>query len=386
LASLSGLDGPGVLDGPKRLDGPVEAFVERADFERGAHLAATIKSLAAYGYPAVLGADGVNRAQEGSNQVVTRLMGVSYLAHGGPDGESALTTRRMALVAAAHEMFMDASLVHDDLMDRSDTRRGRASLHRYFEQVHHNSGWVGESQRMGRALALMIGDAQLVVSDHVFREALDGVHGELAQYMISLHQMTRVEQLMGQAMDTVLPYMSGMDDPEKVIVGALGTIKSKTARYMAGTPLALGAAGAGAPTDEADIMMTVGLRLGEAYQLKDDLIGALGDPEVSGKPVGQDLIDGKRTVLIGLTMRLLGADDRRAFTGALLRGDAPPVEARVRHLQGVIRQSGAVEELETMIADRRGLAFEALESSALDKSGRAEVRRIADWFLAPARC
>jgi geranylgeranyl diphosphate synthase type I len=186
-------------------------------------------------------------------------------------------------------------------------------------------------------------------------------------------------------MDTVLPYMPETDDPEKTIQNALEAIRSKTARYLAGTPLAMGAAGAGASRDEAETMMAVGLLLGEAYQLKDDLIGALGDPDLSGKPVGQDLIDGKQTVLVGLTMRLLDPDRRRAFTSALLRGDAPPVDARVRHIQGVIRSSGAVAELEQMIEDRRRQAFEVLETSGLDTSGRAALREIANWFLAPAR-
>ncbi|MDR1187000.1 MAG: polyprenyl synthetase family protein [Bifidobacteriaceae bacterium] len=362
---------------------PVEEFVKRADFERSAHLAATVKALSAYGYPALLGIDAMNRAREGSNQLVTRLAGLSYLVHGGPTAESALTTRQMALAAAGHEMFMDASLIHDDLMDRSDTRRGRPSLHRYFHDVHRESNWVGDPVRMGRSLALMIGDALLVLSEHVFREALADVHGEAAEYMVWLHQLTRIEQLMGQSMDTLLPYMADMDDPEKIIQSALDTIRTKTARYMVGTPLALGAAAAGAGMDEADTMMTVGILLGEAYQLKDDLQGALGDPESSGKPVGQDLIDGKRTVLMGLTMRLLEPDERRAFASALVRGDAPPVEARVRHLQGVIRRSGAVQQLEAMIEDRRAQAFGALESSGLDEEGRSSVRRMADWVLAP---
>ncbi|MDR0627910.1 MAG: polyprenyl synthetase family protein [Bifidobacteriaceae bacterium] len=363
-------------------------FVQLSEHQRDVHLANTVQTLSMYGFPPLFGADGVNRAREGSNQVVTRLTGLSYFIHGGAAGQSALPEHRMALVAAASEMYMDASLIHDDLMDRSDTRRGRLSLHRHFEQVHQESGWVGDAYRMGTSLALMIGDALMVASDNVFREGLQklprSVHGEQVEYMVRLHELTRIEQLMGQSMDTVLPYLPDMDDPEKIIQGALDTIKTKSARYLAGTPLAMGAAGAGAGRQAADIMMRVGLILGEAYQLKDDLIGALGDPETSGKPVGQDLIEGKRTVLVGLTLRLLGPKQRKAFVGALLRGDAPPVEARVRHLQDVIRSSGAVELLETMIDDRRRRAFAALQDAHLDDEARAAVRETADWFLAPA--
>ncbi|MDR2373682.1 MAG: polyprenyl synthetase family protein [Bifidobacteriaceae bacterium] len=360
-------------------------FVELAQREREAHLAKTAHTLSRYGFPVNIGVDGVIRAGEGSNKVLTRLIGMSYLVHGGPSPNSPLNLRRMALAAAAHEMYQDASLAHDDLMDRSDTRRGRLSLHQYFAHIHAESNWLGESTHMGRCLALMIGDALLVASEGVFLEALAGVEGEAVEYMVTLHQFTRIEHLMGQSLDTVLPYMPDMDDPEKIIQRALDTVRTKTARYLIGTPLAVGAAGAGATRAESDVMMEMGMLLGEAYQLKDDIVGALGDPEVSGKPVGQDLVDGKRTVLVGLTMRLLDPAERRAFTGALLRGDAPPVEARVRHLQGVIRASGAVEHLEAMIADRREQAFEVLERSSLDASGRAEIRELADWFLTPAR-
>ncbi|MDR2378181.1 MAG: polyprenyl synthetase family protein, partial [Bifidobacteriaceae bacterium] len=169
----------------------VDVFVQRAEYERGAHLAQTLKRLSLSGYAPILGFDGVNRAHEGSNRVVTRLLGASYLAHGGPGQKALLSERRMALAASGHEMFQDASLVHDDLMDRSATRRGRASLHRYFAQVHRESNWLGDSARMGRALGLMIGDVLLAISENLFREALDQVRGDLADYLVALDQTTR---------------------------------------------------------------------------------------------------------------------------------------------------------------------------------------------------
>jgi geranylgeranyl diphosphate synthase type I len=363
----------------------VEQFVARAEHERDLHMAGTIRSLSVYGYGALLGADGINHARQGSKQIVSRLMGLSYLLHGGPDAAEALSIRRMALAATSHEMYIDASLIHDDLMDRSATRRGRPSLHKYFARVHQDSNWAGDSARMARCLALMIGDVLLVASENVFSEALDGLRGEQTDYMRRIHQLTRIEQMMGQSLDTLGPYIADADDPDKIIRIANDTIRAKTARYLAGAPLALGAAGAGAAVAEAELMMEAGILLGEAYQLQDDIVGALGDPEVSGKPVGQDLIDGKRTVLVGLTLRLLGPAERRSFAGALARGDAPPVDARVRYLQGVIRSSGAVAELEAMISDRRQRAFEVMERSRLDADGQAQLRQMADWFLAPAR-
>jgi geranylgeranyl diphosphate synthase type I len=186
-------------------------------------------------------------------------------------------------------------------------------------------------------------------------------------------------------MEAVYQRLPGTDDPERVVQQALASIQAKTARHLAAAPLALGAAGAGAAQPECDAMLELGLHLGAAYQLRADVQGALGDPGVTGKPAGQDLVDGKRTVLVGLTMRLLAPQERRTYTNALLRGAAPPVEARVEHLQGVIRGSGALEAIEVMIADRRRRALDCLEAAAVSPDGRATLAAACDWLLTSAR-
>jgi geranylgeranyl diphosphate synthase type I len=363
---------------------PLEDFVQEVLTQREVQLARSISALSRYGLATVLGADGAARAHEGSANSISRLIGISYLAHGGSSGRKALSGRRMSLVAVAQEMFSDASLIHDDIMDRSDMRRGHPSLHCYFAGLHAEADWLGDSTYLGRSLALLIGDAVLVASDRVIAEALGSLPTPKSRYMLKLHHSTRLEQVLGQAMDTVYPYLPDIDDPERVITKGLEVIEAKTARCLAGTPLALGAAGAGASRRECAIMMDVGKLFGRAYQLYDDVQGAVGDPAVSGKPVGQDLIDGKRTVLIGLTLQALDATERRSLASALLRGDAPPVEARVNHLQKIIRRSGALEQIDQMIADCRSQALELLEQSELDKTGRQAIAEIGDWLLTSA--
>jgi geranylgeranyl diphosphate synthase type I len=312
-------------------------------------------------------------------------MGLAYAAYGGQSGPAALPEPKMARIAAAQELFTDATLIHDDLVTGADTRRGRPSLHRFFRDLHHDSDWAGDSARMGTALAQVIGDALLVISADLFAESLRGAPAGLAQEMSRLQQSGQLQRVLGQAMDAVYPYMPNPDDPEQVIQEAVATMKSKTARHLAALPLALGAAGAGAPRREFEVMTALGLHLGCAYQLHDDVQGALGDPADTGKAAGQDLIDGKRTVLVGVTMRLLGPIERRSFTNALLRGAAPPVEARVEHLQGVIRRSGALEAIETMIADRRHRALECLDEAGVTPDGRAALAEASDWLLTSAR-
>ncbi|MDR1823753.1 MAG: polyprenyl synthetase family protein [Bifidobacteriaceae bacterium] len=365
------------MDGSNR----IEQFLINVEKARTEHLTGTGQMLSRFSFPAELGVYGVGKAREGSQNIHTRLIGTSWLAHGGDASAVALSEQRMTFLAISQEMFQDFSLVHDDLLDHAMTRRGRASLQAHFEQMHKERGWLGGSGPMARSLALLIGDAILVVSDTVFSKALRGINTPQTDYILELQHLTRIEQMMGQAMDTVYPYLPDLDDPERIVESAFETIQAKTARYMAGTPLAMGAAGAGADLAEADIMMEFGLRLGEAYQLRDDQLGVTGDPALTGKPVGQDLVDGKRTVLVGLTLRRLSVDDRRAFAKALLRGTTPPVQARVAWLQRIIRESGALDELENMITVRRAEALEILETSEVDREGKAMLRSAADWLL-----
>jgi geranylgeranyl diphosphate synthase type I len=363
----------------------VDQFLAAVEAEHETQITSRAQALARYGFPALLGVDGINYAHQGGSRAIARLIATSYWAHGGDAHGNTVPLERMVLVAAAQETHIDGVLIHDDLMDRSATRRGRSSLHTHFQQLHIDSNWSGDSHRMGVALAQISGDALMAVAGDMFNQAMTGLTQPAAKYLGWWYRAGRIEQFLGQAMDTVYPYLPHPPDPEQIIEQALGTMKAKTARSVAALPLAMGAAGAGADRRECRIMMDIGLLIGSAYQLRDDLLGALGDPEQTGKPVGQDLTDGKRTVLVGLTMQFLDPVERRNFAQTLLRGDSPPVEARVRHLQNVIRQSGAVEAAETMIQERRNRAWERLEDSVLDPTGRTAITEACDWLLTPAR-
>jgi geranylgeranyl diphosphate synthase type I len=125
-------------------------------------------------------------------------------------------------------------------------------------------------------------------------------------------------------------------------------------------------------------MAACGLPLGIAFQLRDDQLGTTGDPAVTGKPSGGDLLEGKRTVLVGLTLRRLGPEDRSKFIRALQRGDAPLAEERVSYLQSMIIQSGALDELEDMIRQNVAASTAALERSGLDQPGRDLLVKMAD--------
>ncbi|MDR2253414.1 MAG: polyprenyl synthetase family protein [Bifidobacteriaceae bacterium] len=366
-------------------DGPAQAFVDATERVLEERLALVARDLSPRGFTAMIGVEGLKHTHEGGSRPVTRLMWTAYVAHGGASSPMALDEHSVKLIAASQEMFVDAVLIHDDLAARADIRRGHPSLHRYFQDLHDASGWTGDSGRLGAALAQIVGDALLVVSGDVFAEAVRGVPDEQAARLSAMRQSAQLERVLGQAMDAIYPCLPGAEEPEEVIQQAVAAMLVKTSRYLGALPLALGAACAGASDEECAVMEAAGVPLGSAYQLRDDIRGALASSEETGKPTGQDLIDGKRTVLAGFTMRLLEPAKRRLFVNALLRGATPPVEARVDHLQKVIRRSGALQAVEEIVAERRHAAVEYLKRSTISPAARASLVEAFDWLLTAAR-
>jgi geranylgeranyl diphosphate synthase type I len=206
---------------------------------------------------------------------------------GGPDCEP------IVAAAATLELFQAAALIHDDLMDDSDTRRGMPSVHRRFAMLHRGSGWVGEPRRFGLAGAVLTGDLCLVWCDQMLTDSgldLD----RLARGRPAFDRM-RTELMAGQYLDMREQALAGQAG---AVERARRVIMFKSAKYTVEEPLLLGGALAGAPPSLLADYSAFGLPLGEAFQLRDDLLGVFGDPEQTGKPAGDDLREGKRTVLV----------------------------------------------------------------------------------------
>jgi geranylgeranyl diphosphate synthase type I len=186
---------------------------------------------------------------------------------------------------AAIELLHTFALVHDDVMDGSDRRRGLPSIHRRFIDLHHEAGWHGEARRFGEGSAILVGDFAFVYADVLMASApavARPVFDEL-----------RIELCVGQYLDLAATAAGGRDP------GQARRIEwYKSGKYTVERPLHLGAALAGRLHDLRAPLSAVGLPLGEAFQLRDDLLGVFGDPAVTGKPVGDDLREGKLTPLV----------------------------------------------------------------------------------------
>lgn len=261
--------------------------------------------------------------------------------------------------ASALELFQSAALIHDDLMDDSDTRRGMPALHRRFAALHREHGWSGDADRFGMAAALLAGDLCLSWSEELFNGC--GLPAaDLARGRTAFDRM-RTQLMGGQYLDVLEQARgtggAGSGDGDDT-AAARRVIEFKSSRYTVVEPLQIGAALGG-----ADEMLLAGLRafgapLGEAFQLRDDLLGVFGDAAVTGKPAGDDLREGKRTVLIALTREL--TDAAGLATVDRLLGDRDLDAAGVEALREVIRASGAVDRLEALIATRVLHSREAL--------------------------
>ena len=269
-------------------------------------------------------------------------------------------------VASGLELFHAAALVHDDIMDRSDTRRGMPAVHKRFEALHESSDWSGSGPDFGMSGGLLLGDLLLGWSDELVDEGLallvDSATARAARLEFNL---MRTEVTVGQYLD-ILEERSWISSPEtEQLSRAQRVLVYKSAKYSVEEPLAIGAHLGGGSLAQLAALRAFGLPLGIAYQLRDDLLGVFGDPTVTGKPAGDDLREGKRTVLVALARTGMPGNAVRLFDELL--GDPDLSDAQIRMLQSTIVDSGAVEKVERMIATHVERARAALVGAPLSR-------------------
>jgi geranylgeranyl diphosphate synthase type I len=274
---------------------------------------------------------------------------------------------------AALELLHACALVHDDVIDSSDTRRGYPTVHMQFATQHRTHGWRGSADQFGISAAILLGDLSLVWADDIVAGAdlpLDA-HRRVQRVWADI----RTEVLGGQYLDIVAE-SSGADS----IASAMTVNTYKTASYTVSRPLQLGAAAAADRPDVQAVFHSLGTDLGVAFQLRDDVLGVFGDPAVTGKPSGDDLRSGKRTVLVAEAVEL--ADRKDPVAAKLLRTSigSQLSDAQVRELCAVIESVGALAAVEERIGLLTHRALDALAAapiSAQAKVGLAELARLA---------
>ena len=282
----------------------------------------------------------------------------AYVGAGGDPDDPVVTD-----AGAALELLHTFALIHDDIMDGSSTRRGMDTIHVQYEQRHALAGWRGEGRRLGEGVAVLVGDLAFVYADHLLAAA--------PREAVAVFTELRVEVNVGQYLDLI-----GTARGQVAEQPARRISLYKSGKYTVERPLHMGAALAGRLDQLAEPLSSYGLALGEAFQLRDDLLGAYGDEAVTGKPVGEDLREGKPTVLFAI------ARDRANGAAARLldRYGAPDLsEEELADLQELLVETGAVEQVEQSIDELVGRAIAVLERTPLVPEARLALADLAHY-------
>jgi geranylgeranyl diphosphate synthase type I len=330
-------------------------------------------------------------------------------AYWGWRGAGAADGPEIITAAASLELLHASALMHDDVMDGSDTRRGMPAVHRRFAALHRRAGWASSADSFGTAAAILLGDLCLVWSAAMLRGCglpLPALHRGLAVYeemctevmagqYLDVFEQARVAPVRqpaseGQAVpETMMAAVLEAPEattaavletapetaPETALETALRVARFKSAKYTVERPLHLGGTLAGGSPELLAAYTAYGIPVGEAFQLRDDLLGVYGDPAQTGKPAGDDLREGKRTVLVALAGQR--ADRRQAALLAAHLGDPALSAEGVAALREVIAETGALAEVERMIDERlrRGLA--GLAVGPVEPAAATALRELA---------
>lgn len=283
-------------------------------------------------------------------------------------------------VAAALEMFHAAALVHDDLLDQSDMRRGKPAIHKRFESLHQGSQFAGSPERFGLAGSVLVGDMMLSWSSELFGDALLHSPGEAIEASCRKEfSKMRFEVMAGQYLDVLEENAAPIRPKSEAVARANKVMLYKTAKYSLEAPLLIGAALGGAHHSELKSLSDFGIPLGLAFQLRDDILGVFGDPQVTGKPAGDDLREGKRTVLIGLTLEALPASVARIFEELLTSGELDAEQ--IEFMRNAIIDSGALAKTESLIEEYSNRAIEALADLDISDQGRMELANLTQAVI-----
>ncbi|GAB3714235.1 polyprenyl synthetase family protein [Nocardiopsis nanhaiensis] len=252
---------------------------------------------------------------EGGKRLRSVLAWWGWLAGGGADsGSDALAALR---ACSAIEVLQTFALAHDDVMDATPIRRGKPSFHAAHTAEHRDSGFHGDARRYGESMAILVGDLAMAWADDLLHESLEGLATRPAAHAV--WRDMRTEVMTGQFLDLRAQVRGDRSEEGAVRIDLL-----KTATYTVERPLHLGCAMAGAADTTAEALRGYGADVGVAFQLRDDLADVYGDPARTGKETGEDLREGKNTLLLATGLRLAEESGDRAALALLRRVGGPP--------------------------------------------------------------
>ncbi|OXM99544.1 polyprenyl synthetase family protein [Bifidobacterium vansinderenii] len=322
-------------------------------------------------------------SSEGGKRLRARLLLAFYdvLTARNPDD----VARGGALdLACAIEVFQTAALVHDDIIDEADVRRGKPSAHKALASLAA-ARYAGSTERsaaaLGSGLGIMLGDLLATASVDIVNEATSILpnYERIMSGFLTMHREVEI----GQVLDLAAEHLS-LDDPDELAKNSLAVFRWKTASYTTIAPIRLALLAAGVDERNAsDTAEAIGVPLGLAFQLADDLLDVISNPEVTGKPVGGDIREGKRTVL--LADALSDADHeqadylKRAFTAPAR--DAATVDRVIALFSGTGAVSRSKERIASLWRQTQNALDDARSTLDLDDADLAALHDVCSRFI-----
>lgn len=333
-------------------------------------LDARAEEVSAIGGPVVEAVDHLRAfVLNGGKRIRPMNVWAGFVAAQGP--ESSPEKLEAVLDAAASLEFIQAcALIHDDIIDASDTRRGFPTVHRAVEKLHTDGGMEGDSAHFGESVAILAGDMALVWAEDMLQDS--GLSPEALLRARNAWRGMRTEVIGGQLLDI---YLEAQASESAELANSVN--RFKTAAYTIERPLHLGASLAGGSAELISALRSYGHDIGIAFQLRDDLLGVFGDPAITGKPAGDDIREGKRTVLLSLALERADASDPEA--AAQIRASIGTVTspAEIADIAQLIRATGAEDAVEEQISDLTESGLAHLRTESIPASVREQLRDLA---------
>jgi geranylgeranyl diphosphate synthase type I len=264
------------------------------------------------------------------------------------------------------ELLHTFALIHDDLMDRSDMRRGEPSVHTAFASQHRQEALRGSSIQYGDSMAILVGDLAFAYADQMLLDANRRAR--------QLYAELKLEVNLGQSLD-----VSGSFASSTTLAKAERIALYKSGKYTVERPMHIGAALAGQYFAASEAITHFAVPLGMAFQLRDDVLGVFGQTERTKKPVGDDLREGKQTLLIGLACQMCSANELELFEGLFGRDDLSASE--VAALQEMIASTGALKAMEDRIDQLFLRSMQALDELSFTQEARVALGEMAGFVV-----
>ncbi len=298
----------------------------------------------------------------GGKRLRPRFCFWGHRAAGGSD------RREIVRTGAALELLHTMALIHDDVMDGSSVRRNRASTFRTLSDLAAGVEHRGDPQRFGASAAILTGMLGFVLADRLFWTA--GFDADTTRRAAQRYDRMRASAIAGQYLDLLAAHRGRADEATARRIGAL-----KSGSYSVADPLVIGTLLA---TDDADVVVALesyGQPLGEAFQIRDDVLGTFGDPTVTGKDHDGDLREGKQTVLLAKAQARADRTQLRVLERLVGTRELRPEDAaRVRD---VIVATGALDQTNRLISELCDQAMDALDRAPIEPEAKVALSALA---------